>query len=54
VNIKLAADELINLANTLSADENVSPNEFKDRCVAMLKLINVITSILIYTVILYP
>lgn len=33
VNIKLAADELINLANTLSADENVSPSEFKDRCV---------------------
>ncbi|KAL4708313.1 hypothetical protein ACJJTC_007719 [Scirpophaga incertulas] len=33
VNIKLAADELINLANTLNADENVTPNEFKERFV---------------------
>ncbi|KAJ0178925.1 hypothetical protein K1T71_005700 [Dendrolimus kikuchii] len=31
VNIKLAADELINLANTLSANEAISPAEFKDR-----------------------
>lgn len=33
VNIKLAADDLINLANTLSADENVTAGEFKERYV---------------------
>lgn len=33
VNIKLAADELIQFANTLSADENVSSEEFKERFV---------------------
>ncbi|XP_028172840.1 methylthioribose-1-phosphate isomerase [Ostrinia nubilalis] len=37
VNIKLAADELINLANTLSADENVSPSEFKDRFITSIE-----------------
>lgn len=31
VNIKIGADELIQLANTLSADENVSPEDFKER-----------------------
>ncbi|XP_072939620.1 methylthioribose-1-phosphate isomerase [Epargyreus clarus] len=30
VNIKLAADELINLANNLCADENVTANDFKE------------------------
>lgn len=40
VNIKLATDDLINLANTLSADENVTPNDFKERLVrnVLLKL----------------
>ncbi|CAH2991726.1 unnamed protein product [Chilo suppressalis] len=37
VNIKLAADELINLANTLSADENVSPSQFKDRFISSIE-----------------
>ncbi|KAL0882215.1 hypothetical protein ABMA27_000757 [Loxostege sticticalis] len=37
VNIKLAADELINLANTLSADDNVSSSEFKDRFIARIE-----------------
>lgn len=31
VNIKLAADELINLANSLCADDTVSHEEFKER-----------------------
>ncbi|XP_045446766.1 methylthioribose-1-phosphate isomerase [Melitaea cinxia] len=31
VNIKLAADELIHLANSLSADENVTADEFRER-----------------------
>ncbi|XP_068631496.1 methylthioribose-1-phosphate isomerase [Battus philenor] len=31
VNIKIAADELINLANNMSADENISPDIFKER-----------------------
>ena len=35
VNIKLAADELINLANSLSADESVTPEEFKERFVLL-------------------
>lgn len=33
MNIKLAADELINLANSLSANEDVSPEEFKEKLV---------------------
>lgn len=34
VNIKLAADELINLANTLCADEAVTPEEFKEKFIS--------------------
>ncbi|KAJ8733445.1 hypothetical protein PYW08_001743 [Mythimna loreyi] len=37
VNIKLAADELINLANSLSADESVTPEEFKERFVSRIE-----------------
>lgn len=35
VNIKLAADELIHLANSLSADENVTADEFRERYVTI-------------------
>lgn len=31
VNIKIGAEELIQLANALSADENVTPQDFKER-----------------------
>lgn len=31
VNIKIGADELIQLANALSADESVTPEDFKER-----------------------
>ncbi|XP_060801729.1 methylthioribose-1-phosphate isomerase isoform X2 [Amyelois transitella] len=37
VNIKLAADELINLANTLCADENVAPADFKERFISSIE-----------------
>ncbi|KAG7307888.1 Methylthioribose-1-phosphate isomerase [Plutella xylostella] len=37
VNIKLATDDLINLANTLSADENVTPNDFKERFISSIE-----------------
>ncbi|KPJ18990.1 Methylthioribose-1-phosphate isomerase [Papilio machaon] len=37
VNIKLAAEELINLANTLSADENVSAKSFKERFITCIE-----------------
>ncbi|XP_050562396.1 methylthioribose-1-phosphate isomerase isoform X1 [Spodoptera frugiperda] len=37
VNIKLAADELINLANSLSADETVTPEEFKERFISRIE-----------------
>ncbi|XP_053603886.1 methylthioribose-1-phosphate isomerase [Plodia interpunctella] len=37
VNIKLAAEDLINLANTLSADENVSPSDFKERFISSIE-----------------
>lgn len=31
VNIKIAAEELMQLSNTLSADDNVSPDDYKER-----------------------
>ncbi|XP_075971483.1 methylthioribose-1-phosphate isomerase [Anticarsia gemmatalis] len=34
VNIKLAADELINLANSLCADDTVTPEEFKEKFIS--------------------
>lgn len=37
VNIKLAADELINLANSLSANEDVSPEEFKEKFICSIE-----------------
>ncbi|XP_049870467.1 methylthioribose-1-phosphate isomerase-like [Pectinophora gossypiella] len=37
VNIKLAADKLITLANDLSADENVSPDDFKERFISSIE-----------------
>ncbi|XP_022118539.1 methylthioribose-1-phosphate isomerase [Pieris rapae] len=37
VNIKLAADELINLANTLSADDSINPDEFKERFISSIE-----------------
>ncbi|KAG6457496.1 methylthioribose-1-phosphate isomerase [Manduca sexta] len=37
VNIKLAAEELINLANTLCADETVSVDEFKERFICSIE-----------------
>ncbi|XP_059056744.1 methylthioribose-1-phosphate isomerase [Achroia grisella] len=37
VNIKLAAEELINLANVLSAAENVTPNDFKERFISSIE-----------------
>lgn len=37
VNIKLAADELINLANSLSADDSVTPDEFKERFISTIE-----------------
>lgn len=47
VNMKIAADELINLANELSNNESISPDEMKEKYI-YIKLITIWLQICLY------